>query len=256
MRDIFLPEQPRLPVYINNRNRLTMTKKLVEWLEKIPYAVPVVIDNDSGYKPLIDWYGFAYQNLLVFLSQNMGPYSFFKPYDIRIRYGRDLYSSIYRSLFDLAPEWFVYTDPDLLPIEECPLEAIEVFHRLMIEYPDKQKVGFGLKIDDIPDHYPAKAEVIAWEKSLVSKEIRGKTAVEANIDTTFALYKKSRWSKMDPVGRCLRTTYPYLCRHLPWYVDPNNLDEEEKFYMANASEAATWSNRIAEIAKEKENAAK
>ena len=50
---------------------------------------------------------------------------------------------------------FVLTDSDIVPIEDCPLDAIEHFGEVLDRYPDRLKCGFGLKIDDLPDHYIA-----------------------------------------------------------------------------------------------------
>ena len=49
---------------------------------------------------------------------------------------------------------FVVTDCDIVPIEECPLDAIDYFSELLDFYPDIFKAGFGFKLDDIPDTLP------------------------------------------------------------------------------------------------------
>jgi glycosyltransferase involved in cell wall biosynthesis len=44
-------------VIINNRNRLTTTKNMVEHLLRLnPNQEIIILDNESTYQPLIDWY--------------------------------------------------------------------------------------------------------------------------------------------------------------------------------------------------------
>ena len=51
---------------------------------------------------------------------------------------------------------------------------------------------------------------------------------KAPIDTTFAVYKPYfKGEFIDIQQLYLRTGFPYSVRHLPWYVDNNNLTEEE-----------------------------
>jgi hypothetical protein len=121
------------------------------------------------------------------------------------------------------------------------MDLLEVMHRLMLQFPDKQKIGIGLRVDDLPDHFPLKASVVKWETSLIGKRLDS-LAVEAPVDTTFALYKKDRWHLENSVGFSMRTAAPYMARHLPWYVDHDHLDEEEKYYMTSASSASSYAS--------------
>jgi hypothetical protein len=41
-----------------------------------------------------------------------------------------------------------------------------------------------------------------------------------------------------------------MARHLPWYIHPDQLDEEEIFYLNNSSRASSW---YAEMRGEKTN---
>ena len=218
-----------------------MPQKMLGWLWKIPYVEIIFVDNASTYPPLLEWYDKSMANVVP-VPGNFGHMAFFTPYQIPISYGRGhcLSTHIRRSLFDMAPEWFVLTDPDIVPTEDCPLDLLEVMHGLMAEFPCYQKVGIGLKTDDLPDHFPLKARVVSWEKGLIGKQISPR-AVEAGVDTTFALYKKDRHRSAFAT---LRTTEPYMARHLPWYIDRNNLDEEEKYYIDHASKSASWTTAM------------
>jgi hypothetical protein len=127
----------------------------------------------------------------------------------------------------------------VVPIEKCPLNAIEYFYKLLDRYPDITKVGFGLKIDDLPDYYPRKNEVIAWENQFWENELEP-GIFKADIDTTFALYRPNTWGQQWKSA--LRTGFPYLVRHLPWYVDPMNLDVEEIYFAKEITKISTWYN--------------
>ncbi len=51
---------------------------------------------------------------------------------------------------------------------------------------------------------------------------------KAPIDTTFAVYKPYfKGEIIDTQHLYLRTGFPYSVKHLPWYIDNNNLSEEE-----------------------------
>ena len=98
------------------------------------------------------------------------------------------------------------------------------------------KVGFGLKIDDIPDFYPLKSDVLKWEQPYWEKEI-SENVYKANIDTTFALYAPHAFGQQW--GKTLRTGGKYMLRHLPWYEHPDKLSEEEKNYRS-ATIGSSW----------------
>jgi len=134
----------------------------------------------------------------------------------------------------------------VVPTEEVPADFLEHMVEIILEH-KMPKLGLGLKLDDIPDHYKHKEEVIGHELRLV--EIH-KTHLDSKycridkvpIDTTFAL------CKIPDCGLCgdaWRMGTPYIARHLPWYYDSENIPEEEKFMRANkASDIGHWSSQI------------
>ena len=129
-----------------------------------------------------------------------------------------------------------------------------MFNTIMLNNIEITKVGFGIEISDLPDHYPLKKNIQEWEGQYWTLEKRIQSGFRANIDTTMALYNKNRVSKInmmlppphhqDTVDQAIRCDYPYVVRHLPWYVDSNNLSEEEKFFIANASKCSSWTERL------------
>lgn len=61
-----------IPIIINNRNRLTYMKMLISSLEKRGYNNIYIIDNDSTYPPLLDYYSKECIYPVFYLNKNVG----------------------------------------------------------------------------------------------------------------------------------------------------------------------------------------
>jgi len=208
-----------IPVIINNYNRVDHLLKLIHWLEKSEMKNIFIIDNASTYPILLDYYKNTRYHV-VKLSANLGYKAFWD-------------SSIHLWFRGLP---YIYTDPDVLPVEECPHDAVKFFQEVLKENENINKVGFGLRIDDIPDYYHRKSEVINWELKFWEQPV-AENLYKADIDTTFALYRansvKQQW------GKTLRTGGKYLMRHLPWYENSGILSEEELYYQKRTT-CSSW----------------
>lgn len=214
----------KIPIFINNFNRLSSLQQLIKDLEERGYYNLHIIDNKSTYPPLLEYYKDC-PHRVHRLAKNLGFKAFWRS-GLWYRYFRDYYC---------------YTDSDLSLVENCPDDFMEKFYKLLKSYPEVFKVGFSLKIDDLPDHYAKKLEVIEWE-SRFFKVLKEKGAYIAPIDTTFALYRPfARRGKRDGSVEMLRTAYPYQCRHLPWYVNSSDPGEEELFYNSAIKKPTHWS---------------
>lgn len=210
----------QVPVIINNRNRFDYLKQLIEWLKKSGYSNIIVLDNASNYEPLLNYYKVA-DVKVIRLTENFGHLALWK-------------SGVYKQFYD---NYYVYTDPDLMPVEECPPDFMKHFFDLLRKYRDVEKVGFGLKIDDLPNHYEKKQEVIDWEKKFWL-HTREPHVYEAAIDTTFALYRPYTNGAIW-VQSALRTGAPFVMRHLPWYENSTDLSPESRFYKENIKKGAS-----------------
>lgn len=219
-------EYKKIPIIINNYNRLNCMIKLIKSLEDRGYRNIYIIDNASTYPPLLEFYKNC-KYKIYYLKKNFGYLALWKT-EIYIKFINDYY---------------VYTDPDVVPIEECPENFLEYFLNIHKKYKNARKVGFSLKIDDLPDHYKNKAEVIEWEKQFwINKNCNN--LYISPIDTTFALYKPWSWGGANSSRLSFRTDTPYSARHLPWYADSKNLSEEEKYYQEMASIATHWTSLV------------
>lgn len=212
-----------IPVVINNFNRLTFPSKLIEFLERCGFTNIVILDNNSTYPPLLEFYRNCSHKVIRELK-NHGHLAFWK-------------CGLYRKY---KWNYFVYSDPDVMPIDECPKDFIKYFKEILDENYKLDKIGFGIKIDDLPDSFCIKDRVIEYEKRYWEKEVKP-NLYEAPIDTTFALYKPFSNLLRGEIYTlsAFRTNFPFLIRHLPWYVDSNKFSEEELFYMRTCNSSST-----------------
>ena len=131
----------------------------------------------------------------------------------------------------------------MVPVDQCPADFISYFYSLLKKYPHVHKVGFSLKIDDLPDHFEHKEKVYNWEKRYYENALEPEV-YQAPIDTTFALYRPfSKAGKRDGSTPIIRTGIPYQARHLPWYVNTDNLDAEETYYVQSLQTRTHWSRQ-------------
>jgi glycosyltransferase involved in cell wall biosynthesis len=214
-----------IPIIINSFNRLTCLKQAIAAYESKQLPNPIIIiDNGSSYGPLLEYYKtLSYE--IIMLGRNLGHEALWK-------------SGLYANRFNKG--YFVYTDPDVVLIEECPSDIIHHMYNIMQRYPKFLKLGLGLKIDDLPDHFPNKEAVISWEKQFWDTQFEP-GVYKADIDTTFALHdprQRSAWA------RSFRTGHPYMARHTTWYLDPHNLPEDEIFYKNVDKTITHWSRTL------------
>lgn len=233
-----------IPIVILNRDRLVATKQLVESLQKRNYNNITIIDNKSTYQPLLDWYTDCDVAVFYNGTEDTCNGSFYHlAYKYEIKYFSDMIEN--------GP--YVYTDSDTIPIDDAPDNFIEDMVDLVNKY-SKQKIGMGIKIDDLPDHFYNKNKVIEVEDIMWGK--RGTIDGEkmpvyvAATDTTFAVYRKGQFPLQGNHDTGLRTGYPYLVKHLPWYYDYNNLPEDEKYYILHLNVNWThWSEQAKNVIK-------
>lgn len=221
-----LKNPKKVPIFINNYNRLTTLTKLIDALESRGYTNITILDNQSTYPPLLKYYKTTTHKVHHY-KKNYGSKSFWKS-GLWLKH---MYSH------------FVYTDPDVVPIANCPDDFINHFYLLLKKYPKVHKVGFSLKIDDLPDHFNNKEKVYNWEKRYYENTLEP-NVYQAPIDTTFALYRPfSKSGKRDGSTPIIRTGLPYQALHLPWYVDNDKLDEEESYYINSLQTRTHWSRQ-------------
>jgi glycosyltransferase involved in cell wall biosynthesis len=226
LMELLMPSQikdyKKIPIIINNFNRLDYMKQLIESLEKRGYTNIFIIDNLSTYPPLLEYYKTCKYTVFR-LDRNIG---------MNALWGSGLIKKFRK-------DYFVYTDSDMVPVEECPDDFLLFFLEVLRKKKFAQKVGFSLKIDDLPDSYALKDTVIETEKQYYQYKA-GDLLYWAPIATTFALYRpRARRIHGNYYIEMYRTAWPYMARHLPWYMDSTNPDEENRYYL-DQKLVATW----------------
>ena len=203
-----------VPIIINNRNRFTFLKLMIDQLQSFGYKHIYILDNDSSYPPLLEYYKIVNAKV-IFLKQNVG------------------YKALWETeVFEqFKNKYYVYSDPDILLQKDCPRDFVYQLYVLLKKYSGKEKVGVALKIDDLPDYYANKQEAIKNESIYWSKPLE-KDVYDAMVDTTLALYKPLAFGNAEECD-AIRVGGKLAAQHLTWYLDSNNLSEEELYYKAS-----------------------
>ena len=217
----------QIPIFINSRDRLGTLRDLVNWLKKAGQQRIYILDNDSSYAPLLEYYRHLDDNeptvQVVRLKKNLGHTALWD-------------SKVLEILHIDMP--YVYTDSDVVPSEDCPIDVLGNLLEVLRKYPFLKKVGLALKTDDIT-YFDAEKTKEA-EKRFYLHEIEPELYFGA-VDTTFALYRNYRHYNLYVSAR---TTGKKTARHLPWYYDYDNLPDDERYYMEHANQSATLVQRI------------
>lgn len=145
-----------VPIIINNRNRLSTLRQLIAGLEQRGYHNIWIIDNHSSYPPLLEWMD-KYQSTYHFvcLAQNVGHLSLFET---------GLYKRFCRG-------YYVYTDSDIVLPDSVPANFVERLWAVMQRLPAMEKCGCALHIDDLPDSFANKQQVLEWEQKFWQERI-------------------------------------------------------------------------------------
>lgn len=211
-----------IPIFIISFNRLSYVKQMVEWLEQKGYNNIHIIDNNSSYQPLLDFYK-TLKHEVIYMKYNGGHMVFWN----------DSRFDKYRKSF------YVVTDPDICPIQECPDDFITKWFEILKNHPYVRKIGFSLKCDDLPFNAIRRQVNEEWEKQFNIVRLDSDNIFFADIDTTMALYMPDDCCINGNFYRAFRTDIPYQARHLPWYKTVGDITEEDVFY-SNLNKCGTW----------------
>ncbi|MBX4190499.1 hypothetical protein KW794_00225, partial [Candidatus Saccharibacteria bacterium] len=208
-------------VFIIVRDRLEIMKGLLAWLESQGLSKIVFVDNDSRLPPLAEFLKNTEYQVLE-MGRNTRQSGIWDAGIIRVL---------------LPDDFYIATDPDIVPTLNNK-DVLKHLYDVHNRHPYHLKVGLGLKIDDLPDYYPLKPDVIKWESQFWKHELEP-GLYEAGVDTTFALYKPYTYSYI--IHPSVRTGEPYTARHIPWYTKADELSDEEVFYRLRLDQNVnTW----------------
>jgi len=229
----------KIPIFVITCNRLTVLKKSMESWKKLGDVELVIHDNNSTYPPMVEY-------LDELSSQGVRIY--------KHPLAKGTYYDISESVRETITKWFAETksnskyyivsDPDI-ELENPSPELLD-YYKELLDKSGVTVVGPMLRIDDLPEHYTLKKEMIQaqegqfWTKP--RKKFKDVETVHCGIDTTFGLYKSS--FQFRRLNHGYRVFEPYMARHLDWYLDTKNLSDEEKYYKDHATSLSTNSQHI------------
>lgn len=113
---------------------------------------------------------------------------------------------------------------------------------LLYKYPMARKVGFSLKIDDLPSNVFFTKQVVKWEKRYYKTFIKKNQIYCADVDTTFALYVPDDLV-VSGFREAFRSAYPYQARYVPWYKVFDDITDEDRYYSEHKTNG--WWNVVA-----------
>lgn len=117
-----------IPIFIVSYNRLEDMKLLISRLERDGYSNLIILDNSSTDEKLLEYLGQLSSIYKVhFLDKNYGHMVLWE-------------CGIYDQF--VQDNYYVLTDPDIIPVEECPDNYVEVFWEILQKCPQKHKVDF------------------------------------------------------------------------------------------------------------------
>lgn len=214
-----------IPIIIINFNRLTDLKKLLNFLIKRGHSNIVIVDNNSDYLPLLEYYKQIENEVeIIKLEKNWGHMVFWENEDLFRKY---------------SSGYYVVTDSDIIPNDNLPLNYLSKMIKYLNKNLDINKVGFALKIDDIPETFRLNKLVIGWELKYWENEVEN-NVYKSPIDTTFAIYFPKYHTKYGNFYNALRLGGDFCAKHGGWYLNHNNLSDEQRHYILTANNSNSW----------------
>jgi len=234
-----LSKQPdTIPVIIISYNNGVYVENMTRQLHSFDIT-PIIIDNNSSSKSTrstLD--NLEHEELahVIRSQKNFGHMvGFLKP------------------IYDLLPEVFAYTDPDLQLNKNLPENFLAVMEELSKEF-SVFKIGFALSLKGhgpIKDsrYHSCHYKPIYYEKHLSIEEYESRYWVKklkhdnlelyaASIDSTFAVYRKNNYIGDFYDG--IRIAGDYSAIHLPWFKDLDILTEEDKTSYNDKNISSNW----------------
>ena len=232
--------EPKVPIFIIVRDRLIALKECIKSYEdniKTPFEI-IIHDNGSTYGPTVDF---------LKKLENSGT----KVYWSSVNDLREVNKSVKDWMSkNTKSKYFVITDPDVC-LKDVHGDILVFYSNLLKSNSFASVVGPMLEINDIPDHYPKKVEVIQahyyqfWRHTPTKIEYGGVSCdvQKAAIDSTFGMYRRGYIWNGPSVG--IRTHVPYSAKHLDWYLNPDELSPDQEYYKETAaSNIGGWGSNL------------
>lgn len=204
-------------VFVTCWNRHTWMIPLLDDFAKAGLT-PIVIDNASTYAPCRNYLDNECKYQVIKRESNDGAWAFF-------------ITELYQSYRD---RYFMISDSDQ-SITGIPPDWVHVLFRGLELHTEDGiwKSGLSQRIDDLPDN-PYANEIREYEKEFY-KNITSHGYYKSWMDLGIAIYDRQRrgeYPNKEGNWYCaVRSPLPYVSRHLDWYVTPENMRDEDKYYL-------------------------
>lgn len=215
----------KIPCYLTIFEQVTWPRRMAQECERLGLEV-ILLDNGSTYPPCVDWL-------------NNCPYKV-----IRMEYNAGCYGFFNSGMHKDQTGPYVLSDSDL-DLSGVPNDAVARMAIAQALNPKVDKVGLSLEIDDVPESYPFYETVLKYEQPYWQSPLPG-GCWYAGVGATFALYlpQRSDYGQKDVFYNAARLDRPYTAKHLPWYLDLDNLDEENLYYYSRCDNVAHYSSKV------------
>jgi hypothetical protein len=201
----------KVPIFITTFNRVECLEELVSWLEKAGQDEIYLLDNGSTYPPIVAYLK-EISHTVIHTHKNMG--------------NKAPWIGGYVQKY-AADRYFVVTDPDIIPTDECPLDVFDYFKHSLEKHTDAFKMAFSLVLDDLPDHYEFKDQAIKLQGEWQREERRvADNFFNTRTDAILALHRPNSSQGKD----AWRADKPYTARHMSWYDNSDNPSDELIYY--------------------------
>lgn len=226
-----------IPVLIVCFNNATYLLNMIKQLND-RNIIPLVIDNNSTDQYTIDTLAKLnnQQAIIVRCSKNLGHLvGFLEP------------------IYELLPETFAYTDPDLQFNSGLPPDFLIQLAKVAELY-ECYKAGMALDIFNsgeirnicfsmkkkYPFKYKKTNDVLNWEKQFWKMPLKHEflEVYAAIVDTTFAVYQKRFFN--GELLKGVRVAGSYTAVHLPWFEHLDITSVNDRMVYANSTQCSAW----------------
>lgn len=231
-----------IPIFIICKDRCSCLKQCLIGYKKLMDVEIIIHDNNSTYPPMVKYLEeLEEEGIKVVRHPN----------------ATNEMTDISKSVDITIEEWYksndsshyVVTDPDIEL--ENPTPELLSYYIYLQQHFGVDVVGPMLRIDDLPTCFKVKDEMVAshmiqfWgpSRNRYCQVEKGFKIQFCAIDTTFGVYPKS--FRFRRLNRGIRVYEPFMARHLDWYLDTSNLDEEQQYYVDHCNKkVSTLSSHI------------
>jgi hypothetical protein len=192
---------PILIICYNNYKYVQNTLNQINKINKKYYKDIQIVDNSSSCHDTIHF--LKNIDVKVINNQNNGPW---------------ISDQANIHIYNMLPNKYILTDPDLEFNTNLPNNFIEILSKLSDKY-KCNKVGFALDISDFDNMYITtyfnNLNIYDWEKQFWTNIIDDNIydLYNADIDTTFCLVNKNYINDYNNI----RVAGNFTAKHLPWY---------------------------------------